>query len=369
MIRMRSEKEISRVRENGDYRVSMAPQERSAQHRSMPSSPHKAMNWKIKALALAVLSRVPAGKRAYLALQTALGTNRLKPDEALNRVMNVVEIIREGGGDPCRGAYVEVGSGWWPLLPILLHLVGAERIITIDVNPWLTEERALEALRAFEGRTGVISSRLHLPGDRIAARFREVKAAAKDLDTLLRALNVTYVCPGDAGDTKLPAESIDFVCSSNVLEHMRPEAISAMHRESLRLLRPGGMVAHRFNPADHYSHNDSSITSVNFLKFSQAQWYWIGGSGLAYHNRLRCSQQRRMLENTGFSVTLSRVRPDERALIALKNHELDVHPDFAEMALEDLAGEYMWLVARKPQLTEEPFLPAQPTLTTGPISG
>src|SRR5262247_2225828 len=38
---------------------------------------YKAMNWKIKALTMAILSRVPAGKSAYLALQAALGTNRL----------------------------------------------------------------------------------------------------------------------------------------------------------------------------------------------------------------------------------------------------------------------------------------------------
>jgi hypothetical protein len=316
-------------------------------HAQIQSARHEGMNWKIKALALATLSRVPAGKRAYLALQAALGTNRLDPEEALNRVMNVIEIIREAGGDPCRGTYLEVGSGWWPLLPILLHLIGAEHIITIDVNPWLTEERALEALLAFKGRTSVISSRLRVPEDGVADRLHKALVAARDLDTLLRALNVTYVYPCDAGDTKLPPKSIDFVCSSNVLEHMSPKAISAMHRESLRLLRPGGMVAHRFNPADHYSHNDSSITSINFLKFSKAQWYWIGGSGLAYHNRLRCSQQRRMLEGTGFCVTLSRVRLDERALIALQRHELNVHPDFAGMSPDDLAGEYMWLVARK----------------------
>ena len=305
------------------------------------------MNWKIKALALAILSRVPTGKRAYLALQAALGTNRLQPEEALSRVMNVVEIIREGGGDPCRGRHLEIGTGWWPLLPILLHLIGAERIITIDVNPWLTEARALEALRVFEAYTHIISFKLQIPEDRIVERLREVTAKSRNLDTLLRALNMSYVCPGDAGNTKLPADSIDFVCSSNVLEHMRPEVISAMHRESLRLLRQGGMVVHRFNPADHYSHNDSSITSVNFLKFSKAQWYWIGGSGLAYHNRLRCSQQRRMLEDAGFSVILSRVRLDQRALMALENRELNVHPDFAGMALDDLAGEYMWLVAQK----------------------
>ena len=49
-----------------------------------------AMNWKVKAVSLAVLSRVPGGKRAYLGLQAALGTNRLNRDEALDRVMNLV---------------------------------------------------------------------------------------------------------------------------------------------------------------------------------------------------------------------------------------------------------------------------------------
>src|SRR5438132_10925616 len=102
------------------------------------------MHWKLKAHALAVLSRIPAGKSIYGALQRTLGTNQLDTNEYLSRALEIVALIRERGRDPSGGTYLEIGTGWRPFAPFLLYLLGAERIITIDINPWLNRRYALE---------------------------------------------------------------------------------------------------------------------------------------------------------------------------------------------------------------------------------
>lgn len=305
------------------------------------------MNWKLKANVLAVLSRVPGGASVYHGLQRLLGTNRLDVEESLAQVLEIPEMIREAGGDPCRGCYLEVGTGWRPFLPFVLSLIGAERILTFDINPWLNYAYALETYRALGSQLEMIAQRLSLPLPRLQERYRAA-ADATDLAGLLRAFRVEYRCPADAAQTGLADASVDFVVSSNVLEHVPPDVIRRIHREAFRVLRPNGLAVHRFNPGDHSSLADPSVTAVNFLRYSPRQWHWWGGSGLGYHNRLRCPQHRRLLEEADFAVVTDRVRVDAPSLEGLSDGRLAVHPDFRDFSAEELAADYMWLVGMRP---------------------
>jgi SAM-dependent methyltransferase len=305
------------------------------------------MNWKLKAHALAVISRLPGGKRVYHRLQSWLGTNKLDADEYLRRALEVVELVRESGANPFQGTYLEIGTGWRPFVPFLLYLVGAERILTFDINPWLNLAYARQTHESLAERLPLIAERLALPLAEIRQRYDATLPHVHSLAELLKACRIEYRCPGDARQTGLADESVDFVCSSNVLEHVPPDVLRAIHEESLRILKPGGVAIHRFNPADHFSFVDKSITSVNFLRYSPEQWRWYGGSGLAYHNRLRCVQYEDMVKRVGFSVVASRVRMDQDALTALRKGEVPLHTDFRQFAPEELAGEYMWLVGKK----------------------
>jgi SAM-dependent methyltransferase len=306
------------------------------------------MNWKLKAHALALLSRAPGGKRAYHYLQSQLGTNKLDVDESIRRATEVVDMIRQAGERECRSVCLEIGTGWRPFLPFILSLADAEKVITIDINRWLNNSYAQETYRALAGQLDLISNRLGLAVTGVRERY-EVAAHAKDLASLLEAMRTEYRYPADARHTGLPPASVDFVCSSNVLEHVPPEVLRDIHVESMRVLRPGGLAVHRINPADHFSHADRSVTAVHFLRYSSDQWYWLGGSGLAYHNRLRSVQHQRLLEGAGFSVLSSRVRIDPRSLKEITTGRQPIHSDFVHFAPEELAADYMWLVGRRPQ--------------------
>src|SRR5688572_23706562 len=94
------------------------------------------MHWKVKAHLLAVLSRMRGGTATYHFLQRRVGTNRLDADESIARCAEVLQLLRQGGVIG-RGVAVEIGTGWRPFLPFVLYLSGFDRVITLDVNPWL----------------------------------------------------------------------------------------------------------------------------------------------------------------------------------------------------------------------------------------
>lgn len=304
------------------------------------------MNWKIKAHIMAVLSRAPTGERVYHTLQRVLGTNRLNVQEGLARCVDIVNLAREAGCDLQHARVVEIGTGWRPFLPFVLSLLGAKRIITLDIHPWLTSRYAWETYHACRSQLESLADQLQIDRAVLKERFETVRPRDDSLNALLEAFRIEYRCPGDAACTGLEASSVDVVCSSNVLEHVGAEIIAAIHSESYRILRPGGCAIHRFNPGDHYASVDKRITTANFVRYSGADWHWYGGSGLSYHNRLRCVDHARLLEQAGFALVIDRVRVSQKALGALSRGEIPVHPEFAGYTSEQLAADYMWLVGR-----------------------
>ena len=307
------------------------------------------MHWKTKAHLLAVLSRMPLGERVYRRMQRIAGTNRLNVSESLARCVEVVNLAHEAGYDSAGGTIVEIGTGWRPFLPLIFSLLGAKRIITFDIHPWMTGRYLKETCQALEARIEDLAEELDVDAQPMRARFEEARAAMNRFApaSVLKAFRVDYRCPADATRSGLPAGSADLVCSSNVLEHVSQGLLSPLHAESARILRPGGLAVHRFNPGDHFATVDRRITTANFVRFSASQWRWYGGSGLAYHNRLRCPDHARLMKQAGFELALTRVRHNERAARAIDSGELPVHADFQQFSTEELVADYMWIVGRR----------------------
>jgi SAM-dependent methyltransferase len=262
----------------------------------------------------------------------------------LERALDLISLYETTSG-PTRGRdFLEIGTGWCPWVPLLLRLTEARRIVTVDVNPWLSIKTAVRTTEALLDRAGKVGAALRLDPQAVYERLRSATSATS-LAEWLAATEIAYhgVEVQGAG---LPAHSVDAVLSSNVLEHVAPSGLRAIHRESARILRPGGVVAHRFNPQDHFSEGDRTITGANFLQYSEASWRWLGGSGLAYHNRIRCPQHVSLMREAGFEIVYSRTRPDLIARDAVKSGRLSVHTDFAGMTPDELTDDYMWVVAR-----------------------
>ena len=303
------------------------------------------MNWKLKANLLVLLERVPAGPAAYSAVQNLRAARSFDADEMLGRALDLLALYVEAGGGLPPGRCVEIGTGWCPWLPLLLRLGGASQVLTLDVNPWLSHATAVATTRELHARAERTATALGREPDWVRAQLTPL-LSAPSLTAWLEASAIDYLCPGDARALDLPNASVDAVLSSNVLEHVAAADLTKLHVEARRVLRPGGLAVHRFNPEDHFAPGDSSITGANFLQFSVPQWRRLGGYGLAPHNRLRCVQHARLVEDAGLEVAVSRTRKDERARLAIESGALPVHHDFAGMSPEQLSDDYMWLAAR-----------------------
>jgi methyltransferase family protein len=307
------------------------------------------MRWEVKAAIQGVLSRVPGGYRFHRWLQRVAGTDRLDiADEYRRKALFLRRLLDRG--ITLKGAMVlEIGTGWHPYLPLVLHLMDAERTVTVDVNPWLTRETLAETVAAVDSRVDRLASDFGVNESearrRLAALRERARSGAAPTEVLLAA-GVEYRFPMDAGDTGLRACGFDLVVSSNVFEHIPPGELGRIVTESRRLLRPGGVSAHHIHTGDHFS-ADERITSVNFLKYSPRTWRLIG-SGLAYHNRLRCRDYVRLFEQYGFELPDALLETDERALAALRSGEVRPHERFRGYTDQELAEVLVDVFARVP---------------------
>jgi SAM-dependent methyltransferase len=303
------------------------------------------VNWKLKANLLVLLERVPAGPAAYSAVQNLRASRGFDADEMLSRSLDLLALYGEAGGLLPPGRCVEIGTGWCPWLPLLLRLGGASEVLTIDVNPWLSHRTALATTRELLARAERVAPTVGRDPADVRAQLRPLLDTTS-LRAWLDKSAIDYRSPADARALDLSSGSVDAVLSSNVLEHVATADLAQLHAEARRVLRPGGLAVHRFNPQDHFAAGDRSITGANFLRYSAAEWRRLGGEGLAPHNRLRCVQHAQLVADAGLEIVVSRTRGDDRARAAIESGALPVHDDFAGMDARQLSDDYMWMAAR-----------------------
>ena len=130
----------------------------------------------------------------------------------------------------------------------------------------------------------------------------------------LKEMHLIYLAPCDCRGLNIPAASLDVITSRACLEHIPPDVILDIFRESYRLLKPGGVTCHMVDHSDHWQHNDKNIGRVNFLKYSDSLFRWTSINPLNYQNRLRHPEYIEMLQKVGFRLACEEHTVDEESL-------------------------------------------------------
>src|ERR1041385_6969243 len=117
----------------------------------------------------------------------------------------------------------ELGTGWFPVIPIGLYLCGAREIWTIDIEPLLRSKAVLQVLEYYVQceEAGVLQKILpSRPADKIET-LRSVLANSRNQQpaAMLEALKI-HVIVADAQKTSIPNSRVDFFVSSGVLEYI-----------------------------------------------------------------------------------------------------------------------------------------------------
>lgn len=200
----------------------------------------------------------------------------------------------------------EIGTGWYPVVPIGFFLNGAQKIYSIDISPLCTKERLLKTIDKFIEWKEKGALEIYIPNLK-KSRWEKLLTINRNLsfNEILSSLHIELLI-GDARKTNFN-KYIDCVVSNNVLEHIYPNILKEIINESNRILKPNGIQSHFIDMSDHFAHSDNSISVYNFLKYDDFIWKLIDNS-VQPQNRLRLSDYQEIFKTTGRNLTLFRTR-------------------------------------------------------------
>lgn len=255
-------------------------------------------DWRLKALAQAVLSVAPGSGALHYWLQRHL-TGGLPVDREeflvrLDQSRLFLDLFERHAGRPRgRAVFYEFGAGWDLLRPLCYWALGVERQILVDIELLVRDELVRDSLeklrRAAEDR------------EDLRAPPPPPAEPADLLPWLEETCGVEYRAPADARSTGLAGGSVDCVTSVNTLEHIPPADIAPILRECRRILRPTGVFVGRIDYQDHYAYFDGDLSPYNFLRYSDRAWRFLNPSA-HYQNRLRHSEHLALLRDAGFEL-------------------------------------------------------------------
>lgn len=241
---------------------------------------------------------------------------------------------------PIQFRSLEIGTGWYPVIPLAFYLAGAKQVVTVDLNRLMNEQSLGDCIKTFQAalKEGKLSQfEEHFKSERVE-QLLMIDPAKREFETLLIALNLEYRV-SDARSLEDEAETYDLIHSNNVFEHIYPNILKEILKEFKRVLKPSGIMSHFIDMSDHFAHLDSSISIYNFLRFSESQWRRIDNS-VQPQNRLRLGDYEQLYQDLALNIKDSKQRPGEPEV--LKN--LKLHADFAQRDIKDLAISHAHLV-------------------------
>lgn len=238
-------------------------------------------------------------------------------------------------GEINKATCFELGTGWYPVVPLSLYLCGANYIFSIDVSTHLNKASLLKTMeKIFEWNSFEKIDKYLGTVDK--ERWEQINFLYENhqqfsLKELLLKLKISIIVD-DARNMNLSENSIDFICSNNTFEHIYPGILKDILLEFKRILKPEGLMSHFIDMSDHFAHFDKSISIYNFLQFTEKQWQWIDNS-IQPQNRLRFCQYRTMYQQLEIPFETALVRPGNLDAVT----KINIKAPFNTFTSEELA--------------------------------
>ena len=303
------------------------------------------MNWLAKAALQKAMSALPASETANYVFQRRI-TKRLPIGDAgvarkFERAVAHVRVFREHGPERALddAVFFEFGAGWDLPIQLSYASLGVGRQILVDIRPNLRLELVNASIESLTRQRGRLE-------EEAGAELRDLgRPDVASLDDLERRFGIVYLAPRDARATGLPSESVDFVSSTNTLEHVPAPDIPPIVGECARLLRRDGVMSFRIDMQDHASYSDRRLSPYHFLRFSDRTWRLLN-SALAYQNRLRLPDYRRLFAEAGLEVVAESVNAATETELA-ELAEVPLAPRFRSLSREDVSARALEIVLRQ----------------------
>lgn len=221
--------------------------------------------------------------------------------------------------------FLEVGTGWHPVVPILLFLLGADSVISVDHVDHSSDEKLLETIELIGRCLADGSLRTAVPtlSDDRLGEFEALRLSAghRPASDVMEALRFERKV-SDVRELRID-RPIDVIVSNHVFEHIPADMLPSILSACWELCAPAGVMSHTIDLIDHGHYVDSRLSQFNYLRFSPRQWKLVGND-IQHENRLR--------------------RPDYYAAYAAAGVPIDwedhLIADFEHLARIPLAREY-----------------------------
>jgi hypothetical protein len=213
---------------------------------------------------------------------------------------------------------LEIGSGWFPIMPYFFkYKFKVKDIFTYDINKHYHKKAILEFNSLF-------------------SRQYDCTIDVESNNKYGLPSGIDYFPSKNVIEEKLP--QVDLVFSRYVLSHATTEDVIGMHKKFIETYPKGTYLIHFISPSDLRQHGDASISLQDFLQYSKEEWDKIQ-TKYDSHNRLRLPQFVEIFKSLGLEIvylTYESSKPDSLNMKLLR--ELKLHNDYQGYTEEELTA-------------------------------
>jgi ubiquinone/menaquinone biosynthesis C-methylase UbiE len=239
---------------------------------------------------------------------------------------------------------LELGTGWYPVIPLFMYLTKSGHVTSLDIRSWMTRDRQLTTIRKLmEWRAvGKLDTYIHAFDKERWEILEQIDRKPEDY----RSEEINQIISfdpliKDARDTRLPERSYDLICSNNTFEHIPPKILESILLEFKRVVKAGGLMSHFIDMSDHFAHFDKGINIYNFLKYSKKSWRLIDNR-IQPQNRMRLKDYIELYNALNIPITEEKIYDGDPLLLS----DIKVHSEFAQYTVQDLAVSHAYLVSK-----------------------
>jgi len=240
------------------------------------------MGWQLHVLKIAITNRLPFGQMLRRFKRRIFG---YEPDASnihstLASFEHMTTVLKAGNRSFENATVLEIGSGWFPTIPIMLSLNKVKHVLMTDLIPHM-DSMTFDATVKFLRNTFSDDQRL--------SNIHQ-----------LSDLPISYLSPFSIDHVQ--DASLDYVISRAVLEHIPPKDLESLLAALRTKMKPDSLMVHIVDHSDHLEHVDKSISRVNFLTWSKSRHATINALLKGGENRLRHHEYLAIFVRAGFSV-------------------------------------------------------------------
>lgn len=283
--------------------------------------------WILKAIVQKTISYLPFNHKINYVFQKYVTKGVYLSDEyfydRIGHAKSHIAAYQTYSGQAIPKLCLEIGTGWYPVVPICFFLLGSDKTYSVDISFLTSKERIATTLDKFMQlrEKQELSNYVQYKPERLQI-LEDIIAnyEALSLETILEKLRISYLIE-DARQLSIADNSIDLVNSNNTFEHIYPQILIPILADFKRVVKKqGGVMSHFIDMSDHFAHFDKSINIYNFLQFSDYEWQWIDNS-IQPQSRLRIDDYKVIYQDLGLPITAESHRPGN--LQELKQIKLD----------------------------------------------